>query len=92
GNDIYCDVPLDIIKAIRGTKIRVKTVYNKKVEMKVPPGTRNGKTFRLKGFGVISKGGTGDQYITINLIRRANLTDEERQIIEDFDNNGKFRG
>lgn len=92
GNDIYCDVPLDIIKAIQGNKIRIKTVYNNKVEIKIPPGTVSGKTFRLNGLGVKSKAGIGDQYVTIKVTRRSNLTDEERKIIEDFENNGKFRG
>ncbi len=92
GNDIYCEVPLDIIKAIQGTKIRIKTVYDNKVEIKIPPGTKNGKTFRLKRLGVKSKEGTGDQYVTINVTRRSNLSEEDRKIIEDFENNGKFRG
>jgi len=90
GNDIYCEVPLDIIKAIQGNKIRVKTVYNNKVELKIPPRTKSGKTFRLKGLGVKSQQGIGDQFVTINVIRRSNLSDEERKIIEEFDNNGKF--
>jgi len=90
GNDIYCEVPLDIIKAIKGTKIRVKTVYNNKIEMKIPPGTTDGKTFRLNGFGVKSKQGTGNQYVTINVVRRSNLSDEENKIIEEFENNGRY--
>jgi len=90
GNDIYCEVPLDIIKAIQGAKIRVKTVYNKKVEIKIPPGTRDGRTFRLRGLGVESRKGKGDQYVTIRVTRRSNLTEEERKIIENFENNGKY--
>ena len=90
GNDIYCEVPLDIIKAIQGNKIRVKTVYNNKVEIKIPPRTQTGKTFRLKGLGVKSKDGVGDQFVTINVARRSNLSDEERKIVEEFDNNGKL--
>lgn len=90
GNDIYCEVPIDFIKAIQGTKIRVKTVYNQKVEMKIPPGTETGKTFRLKGFGVKSKEKTGDQYVRVNVKRRSNLSEEEQKIVEEFENNGKF--
>jgi len=89
GNDVYCEVPIDIIKAIQSTKIRVKTVYNNKVELKVPAGTKDGKTFRLKGLGINSKKGKGDFYVTIKVVRRTNLTDEEKQIISEFGNNGK---
>ncbi|MDZ7263130.1 MAG: molecular chaperone DnaJ [candidate division KSB1 bacterium] len=89
GKDIYCEVPLDIIKAIQGAKIRIKTVYNHKVDVVIPPGTKDGKTFRLKKLGVKTKDGVGDQYVTIKLVRRANLTDEERKIIETFESDGK---
>lgn len=91
GNDIYCEVPLDIIKAIQGAKIRVNTVYNKKVEMKIPPGTKDNKTFRLRGFGVKSRESVGDQYVKINVVRRANLTADEERIIGEFENNGKIK-
>ena len=83
-------MPLDIIKAIQGTKIRIKTVYNNRVDIKIPPGTKTGKTFRLKGLGVKSKEGTGNQYIKINVTRRSNLSEEERKIVKDFENNGKL--
>jgi len=89
GNDIYCEIPVDIIKAIQSTKIRVKTVYNSKVEIKVPAGTKDGKTFRLKGLGINSKKGKGDLYVTIKVVRRTNLTNEEEKIINEFENNGK---
>lgn len=89
GKDIYCEVPLDIIKAIQGTKIRIKTVYNSKVDVTIPPGTRDGKTFRLKKLGVKTRDGVGDQYVTIKVVRRSNLTEEERKIIEAFESDGK---
>jgi len=90
GNDIYCEVPIDMIKAIQGAKIRIQTVYNKKVDIKIPPGTKTGKMFRLKGLGVKSKEVTGDQYVTINVTRRSNMSDEEQKIVEEFENNGKL--
>jgi len=89
GNDIYCTIPLDIMKAIKGTKIRVKTIFDKKVDIKVPAGTRDGKVFRLKGFGVRSKTETGDQYVTIKLNKPSNLSEEDLKIIEEFENNGE---
>jgi len=91
GNDIYCEVPVDIIKAIQSTKIRIKTVYNSKVELKVPAGTKDGKTFRMKGLGIKSKKGKGDLYVTIKVIRRINLSKEEKKIIEEFENNDKVK-
>ncbi len=66
-NDIYCEVPIDEEKAKKGTKIRVNTVYNKKAEVKIKPGTQDGTVYRLKGLGVKSKHGVGDQYVTIRV-------------------------
>ena len=87
GDDIFCEVPLDIIKAIKGTNVRVNTVYGKKVEIKVPEGTKDGKIFRLKELGVKSKTRAGNQYVTIRLKKRNNLNKEEQEIIEEFNKN-----
>ena len=89
GDDIFCEVPIDIIKAIRGTKVRIKTVSGKKVELKIPPATKDGRLFKLKGMGVVTKNSNGDQYVVIRVIRRSNLTEEEKRIIREFENNGK---
>ena len=90
GGDIFCEIPIDIIKAIQGAKIRVRTVSNKKVDIKIPSGVKSGKTFRLKGFGVKSKEGTGDQLVSIRITRRSNLNEEEKKLVEEYDNNGKL--
>lgn len=86
GNDISCQIPIDIIKAIKGTKIRLKTVYGKMIEVKIPPGTTDNKTFKLKNMGVISKKRTGDLYIIVKIKKRSNLNAEERKIVEEYEN------
>ncbi len=84
GRDIYCEVPLDITKAILGTKIRVRTIHGKKAEIKIPPGTQNGTTFRLKGMGIRTKEGVGDQYVKVNLVVPEKLTEKQKKLIEEF--------
>jgi len=64
-NDIYCIVPLKKNKLEEGTKIRVKTIYDKKIDLKIPPGTQSGKMFKIKGFGVKTASCTGSQYVKI---------------------------
>ena len=88
-NDIYCNIPIDIIKAIIGSKIRINTIYDKKIEIKIPPGTTNNKTFCLKGMGVIHKGIRGDQYVKVKLKKRDNLSMEERKIIENYEKSNR---
>lgn len=67
GLNIYCQIPLSREKSERGTKIRVKTVHGKTVELKIPEGTRDGRRFRLKGLGLQKGKNKGDQYVTIKV-------------------------
>ncbi|MDQ7065808.1 MAG: J domain-containing protein [candidate division KSB1 bacterium] len=65
GKDIYCQVPVDSEKLKKGVKIRVATVSGKRVELKIPPGTKKGTVFRIPGMGVSVNGEVGDQYVKI---------------------------
>jgi molecular chaperone DnaJ len=76
GNDLYCDIPVDAEKAEKGTKLRIRTPYGNKLEIKLPPGTQDGKSFRLKGHGVESKSGKGNLYVTIKLRQQSNEKSE----------------
>ncbi len=67
GQDIYCEIPVARSLAAKGTRVRVKTIHGSTVELNIPPDTRQGKTFRLKGLGLKSKAATGDQYVKIRL-------------------------
>jgi len=71
GLNIYCQIPLSRKKADHGTKIRVKTVHGKTVELKVPERTRDGRRFRLKGLGLKRGKSKGDQYVTIKVREQA---------------------
>jgi curved DNA-binding protein len=62
GDDLHLDVPITVVEAIRGGKIKVPTVDGS-VSLKVTPGTQTGATARLKGKGVTRKGQTGDLYV-----------------------------
>lgn len=67
GIDIHCEIPLEKKMAQRGTKVRVKTIHGSTVELKIPPETKQGRTFRLKGLGVKGQDVLGDQYVKIKL-------------------------
>lgn len=67
GLDIYCEIPIDKSRAEQGTKLRIKTIYDKKVELKIPPRTPNGKTFRLKKMGIARNGEVGNQFVKIKV-------------------------
>ncbi len=86
GNDILCDVPVTLGEIILGAKIDVPTIDGK-ISMTIPPGTQNGRKFRLRGKGVpFLKGeGQGDQYVHIRVVLPDQLDEHSRALIEEFD-------
>ncbi len=77
GNDVYCEIPLTLKQAALGTKIKVKTVYGKKVLLTIPKKTPQGKMFRLKNMGIKQ----GDQLVTVKVKIPDNPTEEEKEYI-----------
>ena len=85
GLDLGVDVPVSPILAALGGEVEVPTP-NGAARLKIPPGTPNGKTFRLRGNGVPSlRGGSpGDLHARIVLEVPANLDRRQREALEAF--------
>jgi len=49
GLDVHCTVPINIVQAMLGTKLRVRTLDGKHVVLRIPAGTQAGRKFRVKG-------------------------------------------
>jgi DnaJ-class molecular chaperone len=58
--------PVDLEDAILGATVRVPTLTGP-VDMKIPPMTSTGRTFRLRGRGLPGKGATGDLLVTTEI-------------------------
>lgn len=67
GLNILLDLPISVVEAIKGAKITVPTI-NGKVAVKVPPYSSSGDKLRLKGQGIKSKSGQGDEIITLQIM------------------------
>jgi molecular chaperone DnaJ len=53
------------------------------VTLRLPPGTTNGRTFRVKGRGVTRKDGTkGDLLVTVDVVVPAKLDRAGKQAVE----------
>ena len=83
GINIRLDVPVNIVQASLGGTIVVPTIEGD-VELTVPAGTQNGKTFRLKGKGVVQIQGTrrGDQLVKVNLHVPTKLDNMQKELLE----------
>jgi DnaJ-class molecular chaperone len=74
GSNLRLRLPLEIEEAVLGGTVRVPTLKGA-VEMKIPPHTQTGRTFRLRGKGLPGKAGPGDLLVTAE-IRLPDAIDE----------------
>ncbi len=85
GDDLYCEVPVNIKEALYGAKIDIPT-FEGRVLAKLPPKTQSGKTLRLKGKGMprLKGSGKGDLYAKVKIMLPENLTGEQKKYLDDF--------
>ncbi|NIP60040.1 MAG: molecular chaperone DnaJ, partial [Gemmatimonadetes bacterium] len=84
GLDVHCTVPINIVQATLGTKIRVRTIHDRKVVLKVPPGTQSGTKFRVRGHGIEKGGRRGDQLVEVKVEVPEELSEEQQKAMEEF--------
>jgi molecular chaperone DnaJ len=81
GADLTITVPITFAEAALGAQVTVPTL-DEPVTLKIPPGTRSGRTFRVKGRGVPKAKGAGDLLVTVEVAVPTNLSAAERDAIE----------
>jgi molecular chaperone DnaJ len=62
---------------------------NGPVKLKVPAGTPDGKTFRLRGKGAPNKGGHGDLLATVKVDVPAKVSKEEKELLRQLQDSTK---
>jgi molecular chaperone DnaJ len=84
GLDLIAPVPITIVDATLGKKINVKTLDGTKVSIKIPPGTQNGKRFRVRGQGIEKDGSRGDLIVQAEVKVPEKLTPEQEEALKKF--------
>ncbi|MBA2462378.1 MAG: molecular chaperone DnaJ [Actinobacteria bacterium] len=86
GNHIRSTVDLTIAQAALGAKVSVPTLDGE-VELEFDPGTQPGevRVLRGKGMPALQRFGRGDQRVLVNVIVPRRLTDEQRRLLEQFE-------
>ncbi len=74
-------MPVTFAEAALGAEITVPAI-DKPVTLKVPAGTKSGRTFRVRGRGVRTGSEQGDLLVTVEIAVPSALSDEERRAIE----------
>jgi curved DNA-binding protein len=93
GNDLYCELPLDLYTAILGGEITVPALKGK-VKIKITKNTENGKVLRLKNLGMPvydQPGKSGDLYAKMIIELPQNLSKEEVTLFEKLAEKRKTR-
>ncbi len=78
GSNLTISVPITFSEAALGADIKVPTLGGDVVTIRIPAGTRNGRTFRVRGHG-------NDLLVTVDIAVPQKLTDEQREAVEALD-------
>jgi molecular chaperone DnaJ len=89
GDNLTLTVPVSFDEAALGAEIKVPTLGGAPVTLKIPAGTPNGRSFRVRGRGVKrssgpSAGTTGDLIVTIEVQVPARLDEKAREAVLAF--------
>jgi len=87
GDNLHVEVPVSLTSAILGGEIEVPTLSGKKLALKIPPETQNGKSFRLGKQGMSKlnkKGERGDLFAKVQVVLPTELTESEKKLFEEL--------
>jgi len=86
GSDLYCDVPISIVKAALGGQIEVPTLDGR-VKLKIPIETQTDKLFRLRNKGIksVRSSAIGDLMCRVTIETPVNLTKEQKELMQQLD-------
>jgi len=87
GEDLHCEVPVDLYTAALGGEISVPTLKEKGLTLRIPPETQSGKVFRLQGQGMprLRKPSEhGDLYVKLRVTLPCPLTEKEKALFKEM--------
>ncbi len=85
GDNLTLTVPVSFDEAALGAEVKVPTLAGSSVTLKLPPGTPNGRTFRVRGKGARRTDGTvGDLLATVEVQVPAVLDQATREAVEAY--------
>ena len=86
GLDLHCELPISFATAALGGELEVPTLDGK-VKLTIPKETQTGRRMRVKGKGVKSlrSSAIGDLYCHIVVETPVNLTDRQKELLEEFE-------
>lgn len=87
GLDLFCRVPVSMVKAALGGEVEVPTIDGGRSRVKVPEGSQSGRQMRLrsKGMPALRGPGLGDMYIELAVETPVKLTSRQKELMREFE-------
>lgn len=86
GSTLYSTKKIGFTQAALGDEVEVDTVDGL-VKLKVPAGTQHGDKLRLKGKGVATGSGRGDQIVLMHVVTPKKLSRKQKKLLKELDLN-----
>lgn len=83
-DDLRVKVPVDLYTLVLGGEVQIPTL-DRPVVLTIPPGTENGKVFRLRGLGMPTlrdPDKRGDLYAVVDVQLPRDLSEEEKELFQ----------
>jgi molecular chaperone DnaJ len=85
GHNLTVAVPVTFAEAALGSEVKVPSHRGAPVSVRIPPGTPNGRTFRVRGKGVRRSDGTnGDLLVTVAVQVPQKVSSKAKEALEQF--------
>ena len=83
--DVLYELPVNFTQAALGDNVEVPTLEGE-AKLKIPPGTQNGKVFRIKGKGIhrLHGRGKGDQLVITRIVTPQSMDANQRRLFEEL--------
>ncbi|MDR1233631.1 MAG: molecular chaperone DnaJ [Holosporales bacterium] len=87
-NDLYCTVPISMVKAALGGEIQVPDLDGNNNTISVSNGTQTGSQFKIRGRGmpILNSSRRGDFYVEAVVETPVSLTKKQKELLEQFGN------
>lgn len=89
GSDLHTKARVPLSIDLLGGEIPVPTITGKRIMLKIPPETEDGRVIRLRGQGMPvlnSPQVRGDLFVEVHVEIPRNLTDREKELLHEFAN------
>jgi DnaJ-class molecular chaperone len=86
GEDVESELAVDLVDALRGSTAAIRMDRGEgpeQLEVKVPPGVKDGQRIRLAGMGAPGPGGPGDLYVKVRVAPGKRLSRREDDLVLD---------